>query len=153
MNKVLKVFLYLPDNSLNLPDYEKTIVIPNKYPRRRTSSISITTRVAEVNFLAFLNLQEHAQNYVNISIHSWDRGDFRVLDLSPYLTTLTPIFFNQLLITVDSEIQQSDWPRAFWLISLEPDFSQICDLCRNIANNRNFTYWPNLGEINGQYLQ
>ena len=49
MNKVLKVFLYLPDNSLNLPDYEKTIVIPNKYRRRRTSSISIITSVAKVD--------------------------------------------------------------------------------------------------------
>lgn len=49
MNKVLKVFLYLPDNSLNLTDYEKTIVIPNKYRRRRTSSISIITSVAKVD--------------------------------------------------------------------------------------------------------
>lgn len=49
MNKVLKVFLYLPDNSLNLTDYEKTIIIPNKYRRRRTSSISIITSVAKVD--------------------------------------------------------------------------------------------------------
>lgn len=49
MNKVLKVFLYLPDNSLNLTDYEKTIVIPNKYRRRRTSSISIIASVAKVD--------------------------------------------------------------------------------------------------------
>ena len=33
---------------------------------------------------------------------------------------------------------QSDWPRAFWLISQEQDFSQIQDLCRNTANNKHF---------------
>ena len=32
----------------------------------------------------------------------------------------------------DLEILQSDWLRAFWLISEEPDFSEIWDLYRNI---------------------
>ena len=75
-----------------------------------------------------------------------------------------PIFFNQLLISmnlyqraknqafpsfcsryiVDLEILQSDWPSAFWPISKEPDFSQICDFCKNKSDNINFHYGPNL---------
>ena len=58
-----------------------------------------------------------------------------------------PIFFNELLISmnlyqhtknqafssffsgdiVNLKILQSDWPRAFWLKSQEPDFSQVWD--------------------------
>ena len=60
----------------------------------------------------------------------------------------TPVFFNQVLISinfnqyaknqalssfcsrdlVDLKILQSDWPKAFWSISQQPDFSQIYDL-------------------------
>ena len=59
----------------------------------------------------------------------------------------TQIFFNQLLISinlyqhaknqafsslcsgdiVNLKILQSDWSRAFWPISQEPDFSQVWD--------------------------
>ena len=38
---------------------------------------------------------------------------------------------------------QSDWPRAFWPISQEPDFPQVWDLCKNTAVNINFLYRPN----------
>ena len=41
---------------------------------------------------------------------------------------------------VDLKILQSDWPRAFWYISQELDFSQVWDLCKNTANNINFPY-------------
>ena len=47
----------------------------------------------------------------------------------------------------DFKILQSDWPKAFWPISLEPNFSKILDLCWNIAYNINFHYRPNLGKI------
>ena len=75
-----------------------------------------------------------------------------------------PIFFNQLLISMNlyqhgknqtsvsicfryvvdlsDEILQSDWPRAFWPISQEPDFCQIWDFCKNTANDINFHYRP-----------
>ena len=39
---------------------------------------------------------------------------------------------------VDLKILQSDWLNAFWPISHEPDFSQVGDLCNNIAININF---------------
>ena len=70
-----------------------------------------------------------------------------------------PIFFNQLSISmnlyqhaknqvissfcsryiIDLIILQSDWLRASWPISQEPqEFSQICDLCRNTTNKTKF---------------
>ena len=71
------------------------------------------------------------------------------------LTTPTPIFFNQLLVSmnlyqdvknktfssfcsrdmVDLKIWQCDWLRAFWQISQEPNISQVWGLCHNTANN------------------
>ena len=52
---------------------------------------------------------------------------------------LSPLFSRDL---VDFKILQSDWPRAFWSISQEPDYPQIWDLCKNTANNVNFHYRP-----------
>ena len=37
----------------------------------------------------------------------------------------------------DLKILQSDWPRRFWPISRESDFSQVWDLCKNTTNNIN----------------
>ena len=34
---------------------------------------------------------------------------------------------------LDLQFQQSDWLREFWFEFQEPDFSQIWDLCKNIA--------------------
>ena len=48
---------------------------------------------------------------------------------------------------VNLKILQSDWSRAFWPISLEPDFSQAWDLCKNTANIK-FLYRPNSEKIN-----
>ena len=48
---------------------------------------------------------------------------------------------------------QSDWLRKFWPISQEPEFSQIWDLCRNIANNINFHYRTNSVKINDKMFQ
>ena len=45
------------------------------------------------------------------------------------------------------KILQSDWPRAFSPMSQEPDFSQIWNLSKNIANNINFHYRPNPEKI------
>ena len=81
-------------------------------------------------------------------ISSWDTAKFRVLlpEWShPFMTMPTPIFSNHLLTSmnlyqhaknqffssffsrdiVDLKILQSDWPRAFWLISQKPEFFQI----------------------------
>ena len=79
-----------------------------------------------------------------------------------FLTIPSPIFFNQLLISLNLyqyaknqaisifcyrnifnfKILQSDWPRTFWSISQEPDFPEIWDLHKNIKNNINFHYRP-----------
>ena len=40
--------------------------------------------------------------------------------------------------TVNLKILQADWPRAFWPITQEPDFSQVWDVCKNTAVNINF---------------
>ena len=44
---------------------------------------------------------------------------------------------------IDLKILQSDSPRAFWPISLKPDFSQVRDLSKNTATNINFLYRAN----------
>ena len=49
---------------------------------------------------------------------------------------------------VNLKILQSDWLRAFWPISQEPDFSQVWDLCKNTANITQFLYRPNLEKTN-----
>ena len=41
---------------------------------------------------------------------------------------------------VDLKILQSDWPRAFWPISQEPDYPQTWNLCKDTANKINFYY-------------
>ena len=76
----------------------------------------VSTFISDQNYhnifnqlLIFINLYQHAKNQLISTLCSGD------------------IF--------DSNILQSDWPRAFWPISQEPDFPQIWDLCRNIANN------------------
>ena len=91
----------------------------------------------------------------------------------PFFTTPTPIFFSQLLISmnlyehaknqtfslicsrdiVDLKILQSDWSRAFWPISQEQDFSQAWDLCKNTANITKFLYRPNYEKIKYQFFQ
>ena len=94
-------------------------------------------------------------------IYSWDTANFRVIwpDWAhPFLTIPTKKYFDQLLIYVnlyqhtknqaislicsgnmlDWKILQSDWLKTFWPVSQELKFSQIWDLCRNIANNINF---------------
>ena len=103
-------------------------------------------------------------------IRSWDRADFSVLRPQwshPFLITPTTTFLNQLLISInlhqhekkknqaflsfcsrdiaDLKILQSDWLRAFWPISQEPDLFQVWDLPKNTTNNINFIYiwWLN----------
>ncbi len=43
-----------------------------------------------------------------------------------------------------SKIERSDWPRAFWAINQEPDFSQTCGFHRMIKNHNilQFTSFP-----------
>ena len=53
----------------------------------------------------------------------------------------------------DLKIQQSDWPKAFWSISQEQDFSQIWDLYRDTANNINFHCISNSGKNNTEIFQ
>ena len=85
----------------------------------------------------------------------------------------TPIFFNQLLISmnlhqyakdqafsslcsrdiISLKILQSDWSRAFWPISQEPEFSQVWDLCKNTANIIKCLYKPNSEKINDSIFQ
>ena len=89
----------------------------------------------------------------------------------PFSTMSTPMSFNQFLTSMNPhqhaknqaftsfcssdiahlKILQSDWLRAFWPILLEPDFSQICDLCNNTADNIKFRYRPNSDKINNGF--
>ena len=100
-------------------------------------------------------MYQHTKNQF-IPLILWDKANFRVL-----WPVSKPIFdhphlkismnlhqhaksqaFSSLCSSdvVDLKILQSDWPRAFWYISQELDFSQIWDLCKNTANNINFPY-------------
>ena len=54
---------------------------------------------------------------------------------------------------VDLKIMQSDWPREFWPISQEPDFSQVWDLYKNTVNKINFPYRPNSEKVNDKMFQ
>ena len=49
------------------------------------------------------------------------------------------LFHHFILEIVDLKILQPDWPRAFWPLSQEPDFSKVRDLCKNTALNINFS--------------
>ena len=51
------------------------------------------------------------------------------------------------------KILQSYWLRTFWPISQEPQFSQIRDLWRNIANNIHFYYRTNSVKIKDKIFQ
>ena len=67
--------------------------------------------------LIYVNLYQHAKNQAISLICSGDMVDLKIL--------------------------QSDWVRKFWPLSQEPEFPQIWDLCRNIANNIHFRYRTN----------
>ena len=58
--------------------------------------------------------------------------------------TKSGYFINLFRRLADLKILQSDWTRAFQPISQELDFSQLWNLCWNIANNINFHYRTNL---------
>ena len=47
---------------------------------------------------------------------------------------------------VISKIEQSDWSRAFAHKSRELRFSQICDLCRKLANHKTLHFRPFLAK-------
>ena len=115
--------------------------------------------------MAFLNFYHHTKNQFIPLILFWDTAYFTVLRLEwsyPFFTMPIPIFFNQLLISMnlyqqnqafsslcswdiaDLKILQSDSPRAFWPISREPDFSLAWDFSKNIAQlNIKFLYRSN----------
>ena len=54
---------------------------------------------------------------------------------------------------VNLKILQSDWSRAFWPISQEPEFSQVWNLCKNTANIIKFPYKPSSEKINDSIFQ
>ena len=54
---------------------------------------------------------------------------------------------------VNLKTLQSDWSRAFWPISREPEFSQVWDLCKNTANTIKFLYRPNSEKNNDSIFQ
>ena len=54
---------------------------------------------------------------------------------------------------VNLKILQSDWSRTFWPISQEPNFSQVWDFYKNIANIIKFLYRPNSEKRNDQIFQ
>ena len=54
---------------------------------------------------------------------------------------------------VNLKILQSEWLRAIWPISWEPEFPQVWDLCKNTANIIKFFYRPNSEKINDSIFQ
>ena len=50
----------------------------------------------------------------------------------------------------DLKILQYYWPRAFWHKSEKPDFTQIWNLCNNIAYSVNFHYRPHSERSNDE---
>ena len=48
----------------------------------------------------------------------------------------------------DLKFLESDWPRAFWELSQELEFSQIWDLPKHAVIKINFHYRPNWVKIN-----
>ena len=130
-------------------------------------------KIIKVNFL---NFYQHTKNQLSPLNPSWGTTNFSVLRPEwphPFLTTPTSIFFHQLLISMNLhqypknqdfssfcsrdianlKISQSDWLRAFWPMSQEPDFSQVWDLCKNTENITKFLYRPNWEKINDQIFQ
>ena len=113
-----------------------------------------------------MKLYQHIKNQFISFIFPWHTVNFRVLKTEwphLFLTTPTPLFFNQLPFSmnmyqhaknqvfssffsrdiVNLKILQCDWLRTFWFISQEPDFSQVWNLCKNTANIIKFLYSPN----------
>ena len=134
--------------------------------KRPCPFLTTTNQKIFKKLLTFLNSHQNTKNQIIPLTGSWDTVNFRVLRSEQY----TPIFdcihlnisqstvtFHELVSTckksgffiifsrdkVDLKILQLDWPKAFWPISLEIDFSRIWDLCKNTTNNTNFRYWPN----------
>ena len=109
----------------------------------------------------YVNPKSHYQLVENFCVYSIKDLATRVG--TPFKATPTPIFFNQLLTSmnlyqheknlavssfssrdiVDLKFLQSDWSRAFWTISPEPEFLQIWDLPKHTAINTSFNYRPN----------
>ena len=54
---------------------------------------------------------------------------------------------------VNLKILQSDWSRALWPISQEPQFSPVWDLYKNTANIIKLIYRPNSEKINDSIFQ
>ena len=48
------------------------------------------------------------------------------------------LFHHFALEIFDLKIRQSDWPRAFWAISEEPEFTLISDLFKHTVIDINF---------------
>ena len=88
-------------------------------------------------FKAFLNLYQNTRNQFISLIYLWDTANFIFLQLEwihPFMTTPIPIFFNQLLISLNLyqhakiqafssfhsrdiiylKILPSDWSETFW---------------------------------------
>ena len=77
-----------------------------------TALLTIPTQTFTNRPLRFLNLHHHAKNQIDSSIFPEDITDLRIL--------------------------QSHWLIPYWLITEEPKFPQIWNLCRHKANNVKF---------------
>ena len=120
---------------------------PKRVPRPKRPRPFLTYIQKLIKWLlAFLHFHQHTRNQFISLITSWDTTNFisvlRPEWLNPFLTPLTPIFLNQLLISmnlyqharsqaflsffsrdvVNLTILQSDWPRTFWPLSREKIF-------------------------------
>ena len=77
--------------------------------------------------LSSSNLYQHVQDYDDWPNCSWDIAHLRIL--------------------------QSIWLRSYLLITQEPEFSQIHNLCRQKANNMKFHLKQSPDETNAKFLE
>ena len=89
------------------------------------ASLGMTIPKCHTQLLPFMDVYLHAKNQSDISTPSRDINNQRIL--------------------------QSDWPRAFWPKTRQPEFSQTCGFRRMIENHNIFhlrTLWTNISWLN-----
>ena len=78
------------------------------------ASLGMTNPKCSTQPLPFMDVYQHAKNQSEGSTPSRDVSDQRFL--------------------------QSDWSRAFWAITREPDFSETCGFLRMIEDHKDFHF-------------
>ena len=91
------------------------------------ASLGMTTPKCRTQLLPFMDVYLHAKNQSEISTTSGDTSNQRIL--------------------------QSDWPRALWAITREPEFSQTCGFREKSDNNSTLHFRPFPAKTNDSILR